>query len=211
MIKAFLSHTSLDKDLVGLVHSKLMPSNAWYDAANIENGESIPEKINEGLRNATHYVLFWSERASKSSWVRAELNAAFVRMLANKCKFMIFTLDDTELPELLQPYKFDKLRHILRGKRKAILTNIEARFIGYSKHSEDTALELLETVSQKYRDKQWYAVKIQLLEKIISKNEKAGRKILAEQLLKEQEYIKNEFQVKYGESAISDIDLLPDM
>lgn len=109
MIKAFLSHTSLDKDLVGLVHSKLMPSNAWYDAANIENGESIPEKINEGLRNATHYVLFWSERASKSSWVRAELNAAFVRMLANKCKFMIFTLDDTELPELLQPYKFDKL------------------------------------------------------------------------------------------------------
>ena len=107
--------------------------------------------------------------------------------------------------------QINKLRPILRGKRKAILTNIEARFIGYSKHSEDTALELLETVSQKYRDKQWYAVKIQLLEKIISKNEKAGRKILAEQLLKEQERIKNEFQVRYGESAISDIDLLPDM
>ena len=37
MIKAFLSHTSVDKDLVGLVHKKLTANNAWYDAANIEN------------------------------------------------------------------------------------------------------------------------------------------------------------------------------
>lgn len=109
MIKAFLSHTSPDKDLVGLVHAKLTANNAWYDAANIENGESIPEKINEGLRIATHYVLFWSEKAKNSPWVQAELNAAFVRFLASKCKFMIFCIDDTELPELLQPYKYDKV------------------------------------------------------------------------------------------------------
>ena len=106
-MKAFLSHTSSDKDLVGLVHQKLENQNAWYDAANIENGESIPEKINEGLKYATHYVLFWSRKACESNWVRAELNAAFVRMMANKCKFMIFILDNTPLPELLQPYKYD--------------------------------------------------------------------------------------------------------
>ena len=80
-MKAFLSHTSSDKDLVGLVQKKLTQANAWYDAVDIENGESIPEKINDGLRNATHYVLFWSEKASKSPWVHAELNAAFIRML----------------------------------------------------------------------------------------------------------------------------------
>ena len=106
-MKAFLSHTSSDKDLVGLVHQKLENQNAWYDAANIENGESIPEKINEGLKYATHYVLFWSRKACESNWVRAELNAAFVRMMANKCKFMIFILDNTPLPELLQPYKYE--------------------------------------------------------------------------------------------------------
>lgn len=108
-MKAFLSHTSSDKDLVGLVHKKLENKNAWYDAADIENGESIPEKINEGLRYATHYILFWSQKACKSNWVRAELNAAFVRMMANKCKFMIFVLDSTPLPELLQPYKYDNI------------------------------------------------------------------------------------------------------
>lgn len=108
-MKAFLSHTSSDKDLVRLVHQKLESKNAWYDAADIENGESIPEKINEGLRYATHYVLFWSQRASKSNWVRAELNAAFVRMMENKCKFMVFVLDSTPLPELLQPFKYDNI------------------------------------------------------------------------------------------------------
>lgn len=108
-MKAFLSHTSSDKDLVGLVHQKLDNKKAWYDAADIENGESIPEKINEGLRYATHYILFWSKKASESNWVRAELNAAFVRMMANKCKFMIFVLDSTPLPELLQPYKYDNV------------------------------------------------------------------------------------------------------
>ncbi len=108
-MKAFLSHTSSDKDLVGLVHKKLAKEDAWYDASDIENGESIPDKINEGLRYATHYVLFWSRRARDSNWVRAELNAAFVQMMSNKCKFMIFTLDNTELPELLQPYKYENI------------------------------------------------------------------------------------------------------
>lgn len=44
MMKAFLSHTGADKDLVKMVHEKLSAEKAWYDAANIENGESIPEK-----------------------------------------------------------------------------------------------------------------------------------------------------------------------
>lgn len=108
-MKAFLSHTGADKDLVSIVQKKLTQNNAWYDAVDIENGESIPEKINEGLRIATHYVLFWSEKASNAPWVRAELNAAFVQMMAGKCKFMIFLLDETELPELLQPYKYTKV------------------------------------------------------------------------------------------------------
>lgn len=108
-MRVFLSHSSKDKDLVELVHEELGKKNAWYDAADIENGESIPEKISEGIRCATHYVLFWSYEAKKSNWVTAELNAAFIKMMANNCKFMIFTLDNTELPELLKPYKYDKI------------------------------------------------------------------------------------------------------
>lgn len=127
-MKAFLSHTSSDKDLVGLVHKKLENKNAWYDAADIENGESIPEKINEGLRYATHYVLFWSKKASESNWVRAELNAAFVQMMSDKCKFMVFVLDDTQLPELLQPFKYDNIdKNDLENASNIIVDKISAQ------------------------------------------------------------------------------------
>lgn len=61
-MKAFLSHTSSDKDLVGLVQKKLTQANAWYDAVDIENGESIPEKINDGLRNARIMFCFGVRR-----------------------------------------------------------------------------------------------------------------------------------------------------
>lgn len=108
-MKVFLSHTSSDKDLVELVYKKLDTENAWYDAVDIENGDCIPEKITEGLQFATHYVLFWSKKASESGWVGAELNAAFMQTMEDMCKFMIFTLDDTPLPILIQPYKFDNI------------------------------------------------------------------------------------------------------
>lgn len=107
MIKAFLSHSSIDKDLVKLVHDRLTTESAWFDSTNIENGECIPEKVSEGIRHATHFVLFWSHKASVSLWVRAELNAAFVQMMSGKCKLMVFTLDDAILPELLAPYKYE--------------------------------------------------------------------------------------------------------
>ncbi len=106
-MKAFLSHTGKDKDLVRLVQQKLTNDNSWFDAVDIENGERIPDKISEGLRIATHFILFWSDAASKAPWVLAELNAAFVQTMKGKCKFMIFNLDGTQLPELLQPYKYD--------------------------------------------------------------------------------------------------------
>lgn len=105
-MKVFLSHTSSDKDLVELISRKLN-HDAWYDAVDIENGDRIPEKISEGLRLATHYVLFWSEKACESKWVNAEMNAAFIQTMEDQCKLMIFTLDETPLPELLQPYKYD--------------------------------------------------------------------------------------------------------
>ena len=58
-----------------------------------------------------------------------------------------------------------ELKDKLHGKRKAILINIEARLIGYVEQNIEDALSLLDTVSVKLRDRQWYAVKIQLLQK----------------------------------------------
>jgi tetratricopeptide (TPR) repeat protein len=108
-MKIFLSHSSFEKDFVHAVHQKLEKRVTWLDKVNIENGDAIPEKINDGLKSATHFVLFWSNNAEKSNWVRAELNAALVRMISGNCKFLIFTLDKTPLPVILEPYKYDSI------------------------------------------------------------------------------------------------------
>jgi tetratricopeptide (TPR) repeat protein len=108
-IKVFLSHASMDKDLIRAIHRQLTKNIAWFDEADIENGDAIPEKINEGLKSATHFVLFWSRNAERSNWIKAELNAAFVKIVSGNCKFMIFTVDKTPLPDLLKPYKYEPL------------------------------------------------------------------------------------------------------
>lgn len=146
-MKAFLSHTGANKVLVRLVHERLTRENAWFDAVDIENGDSIPEKISEGLRGATHFVLFWSKEASNAPWVRAELNSAFMRTMSNKCKLMIFNLDGTALPELYQQYKYDlfnktDLREIADDIANTILSqkDIDVRlseFINRSKEISD--------------------------------------------------------------------------
>ena len=107
IVRVFLSHSSMDKPLVSKVYDNLNENIAWIDKVNIENGDNIPDKIGEGIQLATHFVLFWSKSASKSNWVKAELNAAFVQMMSSKCKFMIFLIDDIKLPVLLQPYKYE--------------------------------------------------------------------------------------------------------
>ena len=104
-MRVFLSHSSMDKKLVKNVYDNLTGKVAWIDEIDIENGDSIPEKIGDGIRSATHFVLFWSIQASRSRWVNAEINTAYVQMIASECKFMIFNVDGTELPTYLQSYK----------------------------------------------------------------------------------------------------------
>ncbi len=108
-MKAFLSHSSKDKPLVTKVFEILGSKVAWLDSAEIDNGDRIPDKVNEGLEKATHFILFWSHNSSESNWVKAELNAAFIKTMSDKCKFMIFQLDETKLPTLYQPYKYDNV------------------------------------------------------------------------------------------------------
>ena len=102
------------------------------------------------------------------------------------------------------------LREKLRGKRKFILINIEARFIGYQNHNEERAVEILESVPKNFRDRQWYAVKMQLLENTVEKYERAKRSLLVNEYKKELKNLKDIVEQKYGDKALNETDLLPD-
>src|ERR1700752_240316 len=104
-MKAFLSHSSKDKDLVIAVHESLEKNSTWLDRAEIEWGDLFLEKIADGLEAATDFLLFWSKHAAKSEWVRLEVNMAFIlRLRDTAIRLRVITLDDTKLPLYLRPF-----------------------------------------------------------------------------------------------------------
>lgn len=106
-MKAFLSHSSEDQALVMAVYNALEPQSTWLDRAEIEWGEEFLGRIAEGIETASDFVLFWSSSAAQSSWVRLELNMAFIVALKSKAiRLKVIRLDDTNLPLYLKPYQY---------------------------------------------------------------------------------------------------------
>ena len=149
-MRAFLSHSSADKEIVVGVHRELEADSTWLDRAEIEWGELFLERIADGIRQSTDFVLFWSRAASKSEWVRIELNMAFIQALRQKAiRLRVITLDDTPLPLYLQIYHVfsvvgsaspiseisQKLRPILREP----VGSVRSRFV--NRHDEIARVE----------------------------------------------------------------------
>ncbi len=105
----------------------------------------------------------------------------------------------------------ENLKNRLFGKRKAILSNIEARLVGYQKSDYTNALLILDNVPAKYRDKQWFAVKLQLLTQQTEGHLKSSRNILYKDSYEQLEKFKLEISNKYRKNSFSDTDLLPDI
>ncbi|HDZ8479797.1 TPA: toll/interleukin-1 receptor domain-containing protein [Escherichia coli] len=74
MIKAFLSHSSKDKEhYVRNVANWLGKENIIYDEFTFEEGEKTLDQIMEGLGESELFVLFISNSALESEWVKKEI------------------------------------------------------------------------------------------------------------------------------------------
>ncbi len=70
----------------------------WLDNAEIQWGDSVSLKINEGLRTAHHVLVFLSKNFIKRPWTNAELGAAISkRNSGGKTKVFPLILDDPEI------------------------------------------------------------------------------------------------------------------
>src|SRR4030065_1402317 len=50
--------------------------SCWYDEAEVKWGESIPEKINEGLKISRYVIVVISKSFLSKNWPKRELNSA---------------------------------------------------------------------------------------------------------------------------------------
>ena len=77
-MKAFISHSSIDKPFVERLAGDLRTRegiDAWLDQWEILPGERIPQKLEEGLSNADIFVFVLSPESVNSQWVSYEKDA----------------------------------------------------------------------------------------------------------------------------------------
>ena len=142
MIRAFLSHSSKDKEsYVRNVAKWLGKDNIIYDELTFEEGEKPLDEILKGLAATELFVLFLSSSALKSDWVQTEIvHAKELLDTSNISKiFPIIiedglTYDDVRIPDWLRENY--NLKPIKRAQVAAKRIIHKLRELSWSKHPE---------------------------------------------------------------------------
>lgn len=108
-IKVFLSHSSFDKAFVLslAVDLKSYGFDVWLDEWEILAGESIPSKINDGLKECDYLMLILSPNAVLSKWVEKEWQAKYWEEIEHgHIKLIPVLYQKCEIPTLLKMKKY---------------------------------------------------------------------------------------------------------
>lgn len=117
----FLSHTSADKPFVRELKQRLHAhgvTEIWLDEAEIQIGDSLTKKIEEGMKKTRYIGVVLSEASIRSPWVERELDIAINREIATgevvvlpllyqKCKLPAF-LQGKLYADFTSPAQFDE-------------------------------------------------------------------------------------------------------
>lgn len=126
----FICHASEDKPVAKRLARQIknLGADVWLDEWEIKVGDSIVEKINGGIGEATHLCLLMSVHSANRPWVAREMSAALMRQLADKSVSILpVRIDATPLPALLADIRYADLRH---PPRKYLKELREALFAG---------------------------------------------------------------------------------
>lgn len=112
--KVFLCHSSSDKPFVDRLASDLEKVNigVWYDKWEIKVGDSLIEKIQEGLDSNDYLAIILSPESVISEWVRRELNSALMKEIKEKRIVVLpCLLSNCLMPSFLSEKKYADFRN----------------------------------------------------------------------------------------------------
>lgn len=157
MAKAFLSHSSKDKDLVRKVAQQLGNKNCVLDEISFDPGRKTLEQIFSELDSSDIIVLFISNESLESTWVKKEINRAKKNLSNDYLDRIIpiiidenITYSDTRIPKwIAKPYNLKfieneviilkKIRQALKEvnfKKTKFNQEIEKNFVGRNAEME---------------------------------------------------------------------------
>ena len=109
----FICHASEDKPFARAIAGELRSDGAaiWLDELEIRVGDSIVQKVSEGLQGASHLVIILSRHSVTKPWVAKELSYSLMRQLSDRSiSILPVRLDDSPLPALLSDVKYADFR-----------------------------------------------------------------------------------------------------
>jgi hypothetical protein len=119
----FLSYSHRDRDKAEQIAADLIGAGltVWWDVNRIGLGDRLRETINRGIRSSRAFVILLSTSSLVSEWVLNELDAAMIREITEKRRFVI--------PVLLGKLNYSKMPSDLQGKQYLDLRyNFPARY-----------------------------------------------------------------------------------
>ncbi len=151
-LRAFLSHSSRDKRIVGEVAAHLGRAAVIYDVFEFEAGDDFKTSIMRGLERSEIFVLFASRDALSRDWVKLEISEAERALVSQALSRVVtYIIDPALLLEELPKWMTTTLvvrqsepglialdiRRVLGERRRAMTPSY---FVGRQKELED-ALE----------------------------------------------------------------------
>lgn len=112
-MKAFLSHSSLDKEFVRAVAKELGRQFCVFDEQAFRNGQEFKQSIERHLEDTSIFVLFASANSLNSVWVQFEVEETWFLKLQNKLpRSLVYIIDSAvdleSIPEWLRRAKIER-------------------------------------------------------------------------------------------------------
>lgn len=160
-MKAFLSHSSANKDYVETVAKELGRQFCVFDKFSFQSGVEFKQSIEKGLDEANVFVLFASPDALASIWVEFETTEAFYRQLQKRLgRVLVLMLDDSiaieKLPDWVRRAKAVQVkspkqaaREIRSHLNELLRSHSQPLFVGRTSEVAEAEAALLSATNDK--------------------------------------------------------------
>lgn len=126
--KVYLAHASEDKARVRPIAEFLMAKGieVWFDEWEIDPGDSLRQKMEEGLGAMTHFVVVLTEKSITKPWVAKEIDVALVQQVGGKSRFvpLVVGLDPSKLSPFIQAMLFLTIDPTIEADLKGLVDRL---------------------------------------------------------------------------------------
>jgi len=128
-MRVFIAHSSANKDFVDELAANLTRNRVevWYDKWEMKVGDSLRQKLSEGISGSKFMVVVLSKESLESKWVKEEFNSGLAIAMENKNRFVLplfLSGDDSMLPVFLKDKIYANFRNDYSVGFRSLLESI---------------------------------------------------------------------------------------